>query len=1091
MKSNASWGRNLAVIIIIVLLVCVLGESETSKKIAGLIPTNFAGLSLTVVPNFIPAERFPGIEATISSKWEDAQHKVSFFIIQADSTELASDFGNIVADTMIGVLADKAWIPRWKWIPHKEIIEEKEVSINWAEGMGYGFPTCAGVAFWVDGNLAWGMAITGPADEYDYATLLRCTQAWTKSEKLVKMPVRDSDKPSSPYHLLMNSRELQYFNPGTSLNFALQALPLFEHLSIPLWIAATKLQIGRMYLEAKQLDKATIYLTQALNGFQEMHSKIGQVTTLAVLSTLSYLEGNLKKALKNAEAAYNIANVLKNSPSILTSDILTLKGCIYFRATLWNKARDEFEEALAQDEKLDDTPRAARDLNNLAVFNLAIGDYPTAFKLLNKALEVRPYIVSSVVVPSWQEVQEKLQGAPFRTEKQHWAYAMPPFSLMLTAAKGHEVEINLAVAYVQLGLLKEARTLLNYLITVQKAYIEIRGAATSWDDLIRDYYVASVVEYLDNNLDEAITIANSAVHYASKWSRLEPQLFTQLLLGRLLLEKGEEEKVFAICSSGLEESFAVQSVSRDKAKAILAGHYVRILEEDVVHWTYAWQYAALLGDTFATMGKNEKALNAMRCALDLLEMTFKRSQTASQDLTSVWPLQWQYPFASCIDLLMRKKDLKDSREALTIAERAKSRTLLNLLQAVSLTGQSSWVTPPTIKIDMKTAVRILRDNEAVFEYYISDKTVYLWVLTRNGQKSISVAYPKNKLLHDIIEMRSSLESPDLTVRQKSRSMLKKLYETIVLPGIRGLPSNVDTLIIVPSGPLWYLPFSALIMTDQGRVSNDSLGIRCPYLVERYDLAYLPSLAALSYLGTSTVSGTRESLFALANPALSPSEQQEVGEEYLYKELEQAARSFARCLTGRETDVYTLKAATEERAKDESLGIPVTLFACHGKFDPLNPLYSVLYLAPSGNQDGYYYAWEVYNTKHTGTGLVVLAACESLLPAFRELEHTLGNKFADERTLMPWQLDKLTTGDEVVGLARAFLSSGAGAVLGTLWQANPKAVGKLLSLACRYYRQGKEKSWAKALASAQRDLIRDTAFSDPWFWAPYQLIGRWR
>jgi hypothetical protein len=70
------------------------------------------------------------------------------------------------------------------------------------------------------------------------------------------------------------------------------------------------------------------------------------------------------------------------------------------------------------------------------------------------------------------------------------------------------------------------------------------------------------------------------------------------------------------------------------------------------------------------------------------------------------------------------------------------------------------------------------------------------------------------------------------------------------------------------------------------------------------------------------------------------------------------------------------------------------------------------------------------------------------------------------------------------------SLGAEAVLGTLWLANPDAIGELLALMADCYRN-EGATWVQVLTKAQRDLIEGTTFSNPWFWAPYQLIGRWR
>jgi CHAT domain-containing protein len=103
---------------------------------------------------------------------------------------------------------------------------------------------------------------------------------------------------------------------------------------------------------------------------------------------------------------------------------------------------------------------------------------------------------------------------------------------------------------------------------------------------------------------------------------------------------------------------------------------------------------------------------------------------------------------------------------------------------------------------------------------------------------------------------------------------------------------------------------------------------------------------------------------------------------------------------------------------------------------------------------------------------------------------LANQECEEVELTSKQLEQIVVGDEVVGLARAFLSSGAEAVLGTLWLANPFAIEELLTdMAINYKNEGD--TWVQALTKAQRKLIKDNTFTNPWFWAPYQLIGRWR
>jgi len=253
------------------------------------------------------------------------------------------------------------------------------------------------------------------------------------------------------------------------------------------------------------------------------------------------------------------------------------------------------------------------------------------------------------------------------------------------------------------------------------------------------------------------------------------------------------------------------------------------------------------------------------------------------------------------------------------------------------------------------------------------------------------------------------------------------------------------------------------------------------------------------------------VLALADPEVSAQQLQE-GESSKcvikplprYPGLVAAAQTFAEELLGGDTGERYVYAGTEaqEGIAYDVKGEKVEVYAAHGQFNPKVPLQSKLLLAPGGKPttvqsdsrepDGNYHAWEALLTDHRGTELVVLAACESLLPHLGEMEGTmavLGDKECGVVKLTSKQLEQIVVGDEVVGLARAFLSSGAEAVLGTLWLANPTAIGELLTSMADYHNQGN--TWAQALTKAQRDLIKNPMFSNPWFWAPYQLIGRWR
>ena len=116
------------------------------------------------------------------------------------------------------------------------------------------------------------------------------------------------------------------------------------------------------------------------------------------------------------------------------------------------------------------------------------------------------------------------------------------------------------------------------------------------------------------------------------------------------------------------------------------------------------------------------------------------------------------------------------------------------------------------------------------------------------------------------------------------------------------------------------------------------------------------------------------------------------------------------------------------------------------------------------------------------------------------------------------LGKLSTGDELVGLTRAFIYAGTPSVVASLWSVDDNSTAQLMA---SFYRNLKTMSKVEALRQAQLELIRGEGQSDllarrgvggigklgeisksesapqdpasistshPYFWAPFILVG---
>ncbi len=112
------------------------------------------------------------------------------------------------------------------------------------------------------------------------------------------------------------------------------------------------------------------------------------------------------------------------------------------------------------------------------------------------------------------------------------------------------------------------------------------------------------------------------------------------------------------------------------------------------------------------------------------------------------------------------------------------------------------------------------------------------------------------------------------------------------------------------------------------------------------------------------------------------------------------------------------------------------------------------------------------------------------------------------------LGQLSSGDELVGLTRAFIYAGSPSVVASLWKVDDSSTAHLMS---SFYRNLKTKSKVESLRQAQLDMIRgkvntqllaqrgvggvgklgqtpaarsstSITTSHPYFWAPFILVG---
>jgi CHAT domain-containing protein len=362
----------------------------------------------------------------------------------------------------------------------------------------------------------------------------------------------------------------------------------------------------------------------------------------------------------------------------------------------------------------------------------------------------------------------------------------------------------------------------------------------------------------------------------------------------------------------------------------------------------------------------------------------------------------------------------------------------------------------------KEAQRFLGPDDALLSYLVTDQSIVIFVATDRACHFQQLGYPREKIANDVEELCMAMSEVqdqfrDLSVAERwffrkpqdpwptavresvaqLDQKLEKLYALLIAPTLAVIDRKPHW-VIVPHGPLHRVPWAALRGAGH-------------YLVEQHSISLLPSASLGTVLETREFPAEGKAVF-LANPDPDdpdlhlPAAQSEVDAGY---QVFQAGPL-----------PFIGPAATKG---EFLLNAPMARhlhLACHHFFDAKAPLLSFLKLAGDSGA-GFLYAFEVAELDLTAE-LVVLSACQS-------------------------GRSRIATGDEQIGIVRAFLAAGAHSVISTLWSIQDASAAALFT---DFYTRALGTGLAKALAQAQRALLADPRYTLPCFWAPYVLSGRW-
>jgi CHAT domain-containing protein len=329
----------------------------------------------------------------------------------------------------------------------------------------------------------------------------------------------------------------------------------------------------------------------------------------------------------------------------------------------------------------------------------------------------------------------------------------------------------------------------------------------------------------------------------------------------------------------------------------------------------------------------------------------------------------------------------------------------------------------------------LPPGAGLVEYFYGAEKVIRFVLT-NAKFTVqilpvSVPELERELRALLLNLHSA---PDASPEQRerlsgqARRRLQRLYE--ILLGNCAELEALSGLVIIPHGLLHYLPFGAL--HDGHR-----------FLIERLEIASAPS---------ATLYDVLEGRKARSRKALILGDTRNGALPFAASEAIAVGRVLGQ-------PAYTEAAATRALLRKASRTTGLVHIAAHGEFRADAPLFSHVELA-----DGPLTSADVFGL-NLKSAFITLSACET------------------GRAL-------LGGGDELVGLARAFIYAGASGMLVSHWRVEDESTALLMQDFYASLRDGATP--AAALRRAQVARIQtpmpQKGDDHPFLWASFQLIG---
>ncbi|MEQ8383717.1 MAG: tetratricopeptide repeat protein [Coleofasciculus sp. A1-SPW-01] len=807
------------------------------------------------------------------------------------------------------------------------------------------------------------------------------------------------------------------------------------------------------YGEAELLYQQALQMKKKLLG--DEHPSVA--TSLNNLAFLYQSQGRYGEAEPLYQQALQMTKKLLGDehPSVATS-LNNLAG-LYQSQGRYGEAEPLYQQALDMWKKLlgDEHPDVATSLNNLALLYVRQGRLKEAEPLYQQALQMtkkllgdeHPYVAFSLNnLASLYSSQGRLKEAEplfqqaLQMRKKLLGNEHPDVATSLN---------NLAILYERQGRLKEAEPLYQQALQMFKKLLgnEHPDVASSLNNL-------AILYWTQNNTTDALNF-------------LEQGLEVE--------EKGLERNLIAGSDQDKQKYIATISQTTDAAISLHLNELPKNKQAAHLALTTILRRKGRILDFFA----NNQQLLRRNLDSDSQTLLDELSTTRSQLANLIYH---QPPNLSAQDYRNQLSSLSDKADNLEDQLYRRNQEFRQANQPITIEAIQNLIPENAALVELVQYKPYNPPSENREESWGKPRYA-AYILPAQGEVQAIDLGEVEQIESTLYPFRLALRDSTTPIDQLKQTA-RRVEQQLMQP-VRERLGSTKTILLSPDGSLNLIPFEALV-DEQNR-----------YLVENYSFTYLTSGRDLLRLSSewedseppilmgaplfdtagemTAMQPSDNSLSSRAIRGLNPA-------EWGLPHLPGTAEEVKAIASLFNVEPFLGKQATEGRIKQ--VNRPHVLhIATHGFFETVlkdsaskeilseNPLLlSGLVLAgvklgQSGGEDGVLTALEATGLDLWGTQLVVLSACDT------------GN-------------GDITTGEGIYGLRRAFVIAGAESQLISLWKVDDLATKDLM---IEYYQRLKTNPEGRSIALQQikRQMLKDSKYQHPYYWASFIFSGNWR